>query len=164
MSPEVPTWVGVAASVVLVLLAAAITGWQRLGITREILVAGLRAFVQLLAVGAVLSFLFGHAGLLGALAWLTGMVVVAGVEASRRAKGMPVALRTATTGIAVGAVTTLGVLLVLGVIAFQPRVVVPVGGMVDLDLHAGGRAGAARAAHRGGRPAAAGRGAGCPSA
>ncbi len=130
MSPEVPTWVGVAASVVLVLLAAAITGWQRLGITREILIAGLRAFVQLLAVGAVLSFLFGHAGLLGALAWLAGMVVVAGVEASRRAKGMPVALRTATTGIAVGAVTTLGVLLVLGVIAFQPRVVVPVGGMV----------------------------------
>ncbi len=130
MSPEVPTWAGVAASVVLVLLAAGVTGWQRLGISREILWASLRAFVQLLAVGAVLSLLFAHAGLLGALAWLTVMVAVAGVEASSRASGLPRALPTATTGVAVGAATTLGVLLVLGVVAFQPRVVVPVGGMV----------------------------------
>ena len=37
---------------------------------------------------------------------------------------------SATAGVAVGTITTLGVLLLLGVIAMQPRVVVPVGGMI----------------------------------
>lgn len=130
MSAQVPDWAGVAASVALVAIAAAITWRQRLGVTRELLVAALRAFVQLVAVGAVLSLLFTHAGVLGALAWLAVMVVVASVEASRRAKGLPGALRSAGVGIGAGAATTLGVLVVLGVIDTEPRVLVPVGGMV----------------------------------
>jgi putative ABC transport system permease protein len=130
VSPDVPGWAGVAASVALVVLAAAITWRERLGVTRELLVAALRAFVQLVAVGAVLSFLFAEAGLLGALAWLAAMVAVASVEAARRARGLPGALRTAATGIGVGTATTLGILVVLQVVDTEPRVLVPVGGMV----------------------------------
>jgi len=130
MTAQVPTWFGVAASVALVALTAVVAWRGRLGVTREVVVAAVRAFVQLVAVGAILSFLFDNAGRLGALGWLSVMVSVASVEAARRARGLPGALRTAATGIGVGAATTLGILVVLQVIATDPRVLVPVGGMV----------------------------------
>ena len=102
----------------------------RLGLTRELLWASFRAFAQLLAVGAVLTVLFTRAGLLGALAWVAGMVVVAGFVASGRSKELPRARATAWISVGVGTATTLGVLLVLGVIQPVPSCVVPVGGMV----------------------------------
>jgi putative ABC transport system permease protein len=127
---HVPGWLGVAASVLLVGIAVAASSWARLGLTRELLVAALRAFGQLLAVGALLTVLFARAGLPGALAWVAGMVVIAGVVAAGRSPELPRARRTAWIAVGVGAATTLGVLLVLGVIEPVPSVVVPVGGMV----------------------------------
>jgi putative ABC transport system permease protein len=127
---QIPDWLGVAASLVLVALAAALSLRARLGLTREIVWASARAFVQLLAVGALLTVLFDRAGLLGALAWVGGMVVIAGFVAAGRAQGLPRARVTAWIGIGVGTAATVGVLLVLGVIDPQPLVVVPVGGMV----------------------------------
>ncbi len=126
----VPSWLGVGASVVLVGTAAVVAARQQLGVTRELLISAARAGVQLIAVGAILGLLFAHAGVLGALAWVAAMVVVAGQVAARRGKGVPSAARCATIGIAVGAASTMGVLLVLRVITAEARVVVPVGGMV----------------------------------
>ncbi|MGB9376961.1 MAG: iron export ABC transporter permease subunit FetB [Mycobacteriales bacterium] len=126
----VPTWLGVAASVVLVLVAAAVAGWQRLGVTREMLIAATRAGVQLVAIGAILGALFTHAGVAGALGWVALMVLIAGQVGGRRGAGVPSAARSATIGIAVGAAATLGVLLVLRMITAEARVIVPVGGMV----------------------------------
>ena len=51
MSPNVPSWTGVAASLVLVLVAAGIARRGRLGVERDLLIASVRAFVQLVAVG-----------------------------------------------------------------------------------------------------------------
>ena len=127
---NVPDWLGVGASVLLVVIAVLVAGWARLKLTRELLVASARAFVQLLIVGALLTFLFTNAGLLGALAWVSGMVVVAGFVAAGRSRELPEARFTALIAIAVGAATTLGVLLAVGVVEPAPSVVVPVGGMV----------------------------------
>lgn len=126
----VPSWIGVGASVVLVAVAAAVAWRQKLGVTREMLIAAARAGVQLVAVGALLGLLFVHAGVVGALAWVAVMVGIAGQVAARRGKGMPKAARSATIGIAVGAASTVGVLLGLRVITAEARVIVPVGGMV----------------------------------
>ncbi|MDP9240810.1 MAG: iron export ABC transporter permease subunit FetB [Actinomycetota bacterium] len=126
----VPSVVGVGASVVLVGIAAAVAWRQKLGVTREMLVAAARAGVQLVAVGAILGLLFIHAGVLGALAWVAAMIVVAGQVAARRGKGVPRAATSATMGIATGAASTVGVLLILRVITAEARVIVPVGGMV----------------------------------
>lgn len=127
---QIPDWLGVAASVLLVAIAVGASMWARLGLTRDLLWAASRAFVQLLAVGVLLTILFTRAGLLGALAWVTGMVVIAGVVAAGRSKELPKGRSTAWIAVGVGAATTLGVLLVLGVIEPVPSVVVPVGGMV----------------------------------
>ncbi len=127
---NIPDWLGVAASVLLVLIAIGVSIRARLGLTRELLVAAVRAFVQLVAVGTVLTILFARAGLLGALAWVAGMVVIAGLVAAGRAKALPKARSTGWISVGTGTATTLGVLLVLGVIEPTPSVVVPVGGMV----------------------------------
>ena len=130
MNPAVPTWAGVAASLALVALAVAVACRQRLRLGREITIAAARAGAQLAAVGAILLLVFQHAGLAGAAGWLAVMVLIAGQVAARRARGLPRALPVATAAIAAGTAATVGALLALGVISPQPRVVIPVGGMV----------------------------------
>lgn len=130
MTASVPDWLGVAASVLLVVLAVVASMWAHLGLAKDLVLAAVRAFVQLLAVGAVLTVLFARAGLLGALAWLAGMVVVAGFVAAGRSKKLPRRRSIALWSVGVGTATTVGVLLLLGVIDSQPSVIVPVGGMV----------------------------------
>ncbi|QIS22225.1 ABC transporter permease [Nocardia terpenica] len=127
---SVPDWSGVAASLVLVAVAALIAYRQHLHLTRELVIAAARAGVQLVAVGAVLLILFRHTGLPGALGWVVLMIVIAGQVAGRRGAGLPHAIRAATIGVAFGSVLTLGGLMLLGVISAQSRVVVPVGGMI----------------------------------
>src|SRR5260221_1344236 len=126
----VPQWTAVALSMVLVAIAVVIAWRQRLGLAREIVVAAVRAGVQLLAVGAVLLFLFQHAGLPGGFAWLGVMVIIAGQVAGRRGAGLHRSRYVATAAIAVATAVTLGVLLASGVVESAPPVVVPVGGMV----------------------------------
>lgn len=127
---EVPTWIGVLASFSLVAIAALVSWRGRLGLTRELLWAAARAFVQLVAVGALLGVVFRYGGLPAAFAWLAIMVVIGGVVAGKRAAGLPDVRLSATVGIAAGAAATLGVLLLLRIIDTTPTVVIPVGGMV----------------------------------
>jgi putative ABC transport system permease protein len=130
VSTAVPTWAGVAASLALVAVAVAVAWRQRLHLAREIAIAAARAGAQLAAVGAILLLVFQHAGLAGAVGWLAVMVVIAGQVAARRARGLPWALPVATAAVATGTAATTGTLLALGVISTQPRVVIPVGGMI----------------------------------
>ena len=130
MSTAVPTWAGVAASLALVAVAVAVAWRQRLHLAREITIAAARAGAQLAAVGAILLLVFQHAGPAGAAGWLTVMVLIAGQVAARRARGLPRAMPVATAAVAVGTAATAGTLLALGVISTQPRVVIPVGGMI----------------------------------
>jgi putative ABC transport system permease protein len=127
---QIPDWLGVLASLVLVALAAAVSLRSKLGLTREIVWSSVRAFVQLLAVGALLTLVFERAGLVGALVWVSGMVAIAGVVAAQRAAGLPRARVHAWIAIGTGTASTVGLLLVLGVVSPEPLVVVPVGGMV----------------------------------
>ena len=127
---QIPSWAAVAVSGLLVLVAVAIASWQRLGISREIVVAAVRALVQLVAIGAVLAWLFAHAGVAGALAWVLAMTLVAANESRRRGAGIPRAYRAALIGIVVATASTLGVLVLGGVISTEPQVLIPIGGMV----------------------------------
>jgi putative ABC transport system permease protein len=127
---QIPSWAAVAVSGLLVLVAIGIASWQRLGISREIAVAAVRALVQLVAIGAVLAWLFAHAGVAGALAWVLAMTLVAANESRRRGAGIPHAYRAALIGIVVATGSTLGVLVVGGVISTEPQVLIPIGGMV----------------------------------
>src|SRR4051812_27261712 len=103
----VPSWPGVALSLLLVLAAVAVALRTGLGMTRELAVAVVRAGVQLLAVGAILRLIFEHAGVPGSLGWIAAMVLIAGRVAGARGRGLPQVHVVATAAIAVGVITTL---------------------------------------------------------
>ena len=126
----VPSWGGVAASLLLVAVAAAVAYRERLRLTRDIVVAAARAGLQLIAVGAILLVLFRWAGLPGAAGWVTAMILIAGQVAGRRGMGVPRARIAATVGVAAGTIVTLGALVIARVIVAQAPVIVPVGGMI----------------------------------
>ena len=130
MNPSVPGWLGVATSALLVLVALAVVRRERLGLERDVVTAAVRAAVQLVAVGFLLGVLFDRAGVPGAFGWVVAMVVVAGRIAGRRGSGLPRARTVATVALGAGVAATLGLLLVARVVELEPRVVVPVGGMV----------------------------------
>ena len=136
----VPSWGGVVVSLLLVSVAGAIAYRQRLGLTREVVVAAARAAVQLVTAGALLRVLFQRPSLLGPAGWLLAMVIIAGQVAGRRGAGLPQARLAATGGVAASTVGTLFVLLAGRVIAAEARVIVPVGGMIvsSAMLAAGG--------------------------
>jgi putative ABC transport system permease protein len=127
---SIPSWLGVLASTTLVFVAIAVSWRDRLGLTRELTIAAVRAFAQLIAVGALLLVVFERGGMLAAFGWLAVMVVIAGFVAGRRAAALPQSVRHSMSAIAVAVAATVGVLLALQVIAAEPQVVIPVGGMV----------------------------------
>ena len=126
----VPSWPEVALSLLLVLAAAGVILRARLGMTRELVVAVVRAGVQLLAVGALLRLIFDHAGIPGSLAWITAMVLIAGRVSGDRGRGLPRSYAVATVAIGTGVVLTLGVLVAVGTVSTKPMVLLPIGGMI----------------------------------
>lgn len=124
------SWTGVATSAVFVALVGVLAARQRLHLTGEIVTAAVRAGIQLVAVGALLLALFTHAGLPGAAAWVAAMVVIAGQVAGRRGAGLPRARLVATVGVGAGGLLTLSTVFALDVLPTEPRVVVPIAGMI----------------------------------
>jgi putative ABC transport system permease protein len=120
----------VAASLVLVAVAVAVSRWRRAELERDIAVAVVRSFVQLTAVGYVIQAIFDSNSLWLVAALLAGMVGFGTFTARGRAKAVPGATGPIAVALAVAAAVTLGLVLALGVFAAEPRYLVPVGGMV----------------------------------
>ena len=117
-------------SLVLVAIAIAASRWRDAGLEDDIAVAVARSFIQLTAVGFVIEIIFEQddAGLVIAL--LAVMVVFGAFTARRRAELVPDALWPLMAALSLAAVTTVGLVLALGIFDPEPRYVVPVGGMV----------------------------------
>jgi putative ABC transport system permease protein len=120
----------VAATLVLVALAVAVSRWRRAELEGDLAVAVLRSFVQLTAIGYVIQAIFDSDSLLLVLALLAVMIAFGTITARGRAKKVPRALMPVALALTVAAATTLGLVLVLGVFDAKPRYLVPVGGMV----------------------------------
>ena len=120
----------VAAALVLVAIAIVASRWRDAGLEEDIVVAVARSFVQLVAIGYVIDVIFEQddAGLVVAL--LAVMVVFGALTARGRAAKVPDAFWPLFVALTLAAVTTLGLVLALGIFEPEPRYVVPVGGMV----------------------------------
>ena len=120
----------VAASLALVVLAAAISLWQRADLERDIAVATARSFVQLTAIGYAIKVIFEVDSIWLVLALLSVMVLFGALTARSRAKRVPDAFWPLLIALSVAGATTLGLVVALGVFDPTPRYLVPVGGMV----------------------------------
>ncbi len=114
----------------LVLGAALISRWQRLDLEKQMLVAVLRAFVQLIAIGYALDLIFASDNPVYILLIIAVMISIAGYTSGKRGEGTPHATPVALGAISFGALMTLGLLLALDIFNFTAQEIIPIAGMV----------------------------------
>jgi putative ABC transport system permease protein len=119
----------VALALLLAGVAALISRFRKVGLEGDMVVSTVRSFVQLLAVGYVLAFVFDGRGLLTGLV-LTVMVVTAAATIGGRARRVPGARIIGGLSVAAAAAGTLGVLTVLGIVPAEAQALVTLGSMV----------------------------------
>lgn len=119
-----------AASLVLVGVAVALSIWHRLGLEATMVWAAARAAVQLGMVGAALTLILDpDANLAWSWLWVGGMAVFAADVVRRRAPEIPRLMPLAGIAFAVSAAVSLGVIFGLGVFPLESRTLVPLAGL-----------------------------------
>jgi putative ABC transport system permease protein len=118
--------VGIA--LILVVVAIVVSKGQRLGLESDLLIATVRALVQLSAVAAVIHLIFSSLGL--STAALVVMLGAASWTAGHRLKGIPGGPLLAFMAISIAAGTALLVLFVGRVFPLTPQYVIPIAGML----------------------------------
>jgi putative ABC transport system permease protein len=124
------TYVDVAAALVLVALALLLSWRQRLDLERDLLIASLRAFVQLTAIGFVIALILDADRPIWVLLMLAAMLTFAAFTAARNVRVVPGALWLMVVALGLASVTTLGVMVLLGIVPTGARYVIPIGGMI----------------------------------
>jgi putative ABC transport system permease protein len=123
-------WDQVAGSLALVVVAAGLSLWRNIPVERELGVAVLRSFVQLIALGYVIKLIF-EAGNVAYTVPLLGLMVVFGAFTARgRARRVPGGLTVLLIALGVSAAATLGLALATNALPATSRTLIPVGGMV----------------------------------
>ncbi|MGB7589051.1 MAG: iron export ABC transporter permease subunit FetB [Solirubrobacterales bacterium] len=120
----------VAATLALVAVAAAVSFWRRADLERDIAVATIRSFIQLTAIGYVIKLIFEADTIWLVFVLLSVMVLFGAITARSRAKRVPGAFWPLLIALAVAGLSTLGLVVALGVFEPTARYLVPVGGMV----------------------------------
>lgn len=118
----------IASSLVLVSLVFSCT--QKLKLGKETLISIVRAIVQLVAVGYVLTYVFQINNPFVTTLIVLFMVGNAAWNAAVRGKGMPHRFLISLLSIAVGTAATLAVLVACGAIRYVPSQIVPISGMI----------------------------------
>lgn len=130
LTPEVLSGLGQA--LIATLLAMGVTLLARMRsihMEREVLVAMLRGFLQVVLVGSVLVLVFQGPGLVSILI-LLGMTLAAASIAARRAKGIAGAFQVSLYGIGLGAGLVIALMTSLGVIKTEMTSLIPLGSML----------------------------------
>ena len=120
----------VAASLALVAIALVVSLRWRTGMEGDYLIAVVRSFVQLVAIGYVIQAIFDEDSLLLVLALIVVMVLFGAYTARGRAERVPKAFGPLLVALALAGAATLGLVVALGIFEPEPRYLVPVGGMV----------------------------------
>jgi putative ABC transport system permease protein len=120
----------VAGALALVAVAIAVSIWRRTELERDIGVAVVRSFIQLVAIGYVIQLIFDEDSLALVAALIAVMVLFGAFTARSRAKAVPGAFVPLLVALGLAGTVTLGLVLALGVFEPEPRYLVPVGGMV----------------------------------
>jgi putative ABC transport system permease protein len=124
-------WGGLAASLVLVVVAVAVSQRRQLGLEGPILWSCARAMVQLLLVGYVLAVLIGDdAPEALSWVWVVLMIGFAAFTVRQRAPEVPGAFELALAAMSASSALSLGTVFGLGIYPVDPRAIVPIAGMM----------------------------------
>lgn len=117
-------------STALLMIAVFITYKEKLGLGKDIFIAGLRAVIQLFIIGYVLSFIFGLDNLFVTLAMVLFIVFNASFNAHKRSSGIPHSFKISLFSLSAGTAITLSLLVLTGAIEWVPSQIVPITGMI----------------------------------
>jgi len=125
-----PGFIEVFLSLALVALAIGLTIWWKIPVQKDMSLGSVRAFVQLVAVGYVLKYIFELESILLVFLAMMVMITVGAYTASERVKKIKGTFVVAFLAIFIGSAATIAVLLLLEVITFEARYVIPLAGMI----------------------------------
>jgi putative ABC transport system permease protein len=120
----------VAIALALVLLSMAVSRWWRLPVQKDMALGSVRAFVQLVAVGYALEYIFAIESLWLILLAIVVMILVGAHAASGRVSYLRRPFVITSTAMIVGSMITLGLMLLLRIITLEARYVIPLAGMI----------------------------------
>jgi putative ABC transport system permease protein len=123
------TFGDVALSLLLVVAAIAVSRWRAVGLEGDMGIATVRSFVQLVAVGYVLDYVFKGHGWLTTFA-LAVMIITAALTSGGRARRVPASRLIAGAAISLSTAGTLGVLAALQIVPVSARAIIPLGSMI----------------------------------
>jgi len=117
-------------SALLVVLAIALTLWWKIPVQKDLALGSVRAFVQLVAVGYVLKYIFDIDSV-----WLIHlailiMTLVGAQAAASRVREIKRPIMVTFLSIGTGSAITIGLLLALRVISMEARYLIPLAGMI----------------------------------
>lgn len=113
----------------LILLAILLLGLQKTGLVKDVLWGAIRAFLQLLLMGVILTYAFKVQSLLWQAGFLLAMGIFAAQTAAARLRDLPHGFFIAYLAVAAGTFFSLVPLILMGIIKPIPQETIPAGGM-----------------------------------
>jgi putative ABC transport system permease protein len=120
----------VLAALALVALAFILTRYKKIPVEKEIAIGSVRGFIQLVAVGYVLEFIFKSESTWLILLSVMIMILVAAYTAGQRAEHFKNGFSISLVALVAGSLITLGIMLALNIITAEARYIIPLAGMI----------------------------------
>lgn len=117
-------------SSILVMISLGFSYFQKLKIEKDIIISIIRASVQLVIIGYLLNYIFGHKGVIFTTFLLIFMVTNAAYNTSKRGKEINNVFLISFISIFISTIVTLAILVLSKVIKYEPYQMIPIGGMV----------------------------------
>ncbi len=127
---EGPTFVQVALALVLVVIAILVSRTYKLNLTKDMSIGTVRTFIQLVAVGYALEFIFDLDSPWLIILTILIMLTIGAYTSVDKVKKLGRVFQIAWVAMAVGSFVTLAVMLAVDIIPFNSRYIIPLGGMI----------------------------------
>lgn len=125
-----PDFIDVLVAFVLVGVSIIISRVWRIPVQKEMAFGSIRTFVQLVAVGYALQYIFAIESIYLILLVICVMITIGAHTVSGRIKKMDGVFAIALLTIIVASFSTIGLMLILGIIDLEARYVIPLAGMI----------------------------------
>jgi putative ABC transport system permease protein len=120
----------VAVALVLVVVSLAVSRWWKIPVQKDMAFGSVRAFVQLVAVGFALKYIFALESVWLVFLAIMIMLTVGAKVAAGRVPAVPRSFPVTFIAMVLGSLLTLGLMLAVGLITTEARYVIPLAGML----------------------------------
>lgn len=119
-----------ALSLIFVIIPLILTGYLKLGLTKDIVIATVRSVIQLVIVGYILTFVFESDHIIFILLMILLMIGAASQNIVKKGKGIPHIIGIIILTLFVVEIFSMSTLVLFKIIPFTPQYVIPISGMI----------------------------------